>query len=249
MSVAMLQMRGIYKIYGAGPTEVRALDNVDLTINEGEFVAVMGPSGSGKSTCLNVLGCLDVPTAGQYFFRGVEVGTLNRDQLALLRRHYMGFVFQSFNLLPRVSALGNVEMPLIYEGIAPAKRRDMAREALRVVGLEGRESAPPSKLSGGQQQRVAIARAVAYQPEVLLMDEPCSALDPIATAQVEELIDDLSANFSVVIVTHSMQQAARVSHRTAIFHIGHLVEYELTDQIITNPRDARTESYISGRIG
>lgn len=225
MSVAMLQMRGIYKIYGAGPTEVRALDNVDLTINEGEFVAVMGPSGSGKSTCLNVLGCLDVPTAGQYFFRGVEVSSLNRDQLALLRRHYMGFVFQSFNLLPRVSALGNVEMPLIYEGIAPAKRRDMAREALRVVGLEGRESATPNQLSGGQQQRVAIARALVTEPPLLLADEPTGNLDSARANEIMNMLAHIreERGITIIMVTHEAH-VARFAERLLYFVDGKLMK-------------------------
>ena len=223
MSVPVLQMRGIYKTYGAGATEVRALDNVNLTIHEGEFVAVMGPSGSGKSTCLNVLGCLDVPTAGEYFFRGVEVGSLNRDQLALLRRHYMGFVFQSFNLLPRVSALGNVEMPLIYEGMAPAKRRAMAREALRVVGLEGRESATPSMLSGGQQQRVAIARALVTEPPLLLADEPTGNLD---SARADEIMNMLTGiremrGITIIMVTHE-PHVARYAERLLYFVDGKL---------------------------
>jgi len=225
MSVAMLQMRGIYKIYGAGPTEVRALDNVDLTISEGEFVAVMGPSGSGKSTCLNVLGCLDVPTAGEYFFRGVEVSSLNRDQLALLRRHYMGFVFQSFNLLPRVSALGNVEMPLIYEGIAPAKRRDMAREALRVVGLEGRESATPNQLSGGQQQRVAIARALVTEPPLLLADEPTGNLDSARADEIMHMLVHIreERGITIIMVTHEAH-VARFAERLLYFVDGKLMK-------------------------
>lgn len=225
MSVAMLQMRGIYKIFGAGPTEVRALDNVDLTISEGEFVAVMGPSGSGKSTCLNVLGCLDVPTAGEYFFRGVEVSSLNRDQLALLRRHYMGFVFQSFNLLPRVSALGNVEMPLIYEGIAPAKRRDMAREALRVVGLEGRESATPNQLSGGQQQRVAIARALVTEPPLLLADEPTGNLDSARADEIMHMLVHIreERGITIIMVTHEAH-VARFAERLLYFVDGKLMK-------------------------
>lgn len=233
MPVAMLQMHGISKIYGEGPTEVRALDNVDLTINDGEFVGVMGPSGSGKSTCLNVLGCLDVPTAGEYFFRGIEVSTLNRDQLALLRRHYMGFVFQSFNLLARVSALGNVEMPLIYEGIAPAKRRDMARDALRVVGLEGRESATPNKLSGGQQQRVAIARALVTEPPLLLADEPTGNLD---SARANEIMTMLSRireerGITIIMVTHEAS-VARFAERLLYFTDGRLIKDGPPDEVL-----------------
>ncbi|HUH38105.1 MAG TPA: ABC transporter ATP-binding protein [Spongiibacteraceae bacterium] len=225
MAVPILQMRGIYKIYGAGPTEVRALDNVDLTITDGEFVAVMGPSGSGKSTCLNVLGCLDVPSAGQYFFRGVDVGSLDRDQLALLRRHYMGFVFQSFNLLPRVSALGNVELPLIYEGVKPAIRRERSMEALRVVGLAGREDAPPNKLSGGQQQRVAIARALVTEPPLLLADEPTGNLD---SARANEIMTMLSRireerGITIVMVTHE-PSVARFAERLLYFVDGKLMK-------------------------
>ena len=225
MSVPILQMRGIYKIYGAGPTEVRALDNVDLSITDGEFVAVMGPSGSGKSTCLNLLGCLDVPTAGQYFFRGVDVSSLNRDQLALLRRHYMGFVFQSFNLVPRVSALGNVELPLIYEGIKPAIRRARSLEALRVVGLEGREDATPNMLSGGQQQRVAIARALVTEPPLLLSDEPTGNLD---SARANEIMTMLSRireerGITIIMVTHE-QSVARFAERLLYFVDGKLMK-------------------------
>jgi len=233
MSVATLQMRGIHKIYGAGVTEVRALDNVDLTITDGEFVAIMGPSGSGKSTCLNVLGCLDVPTSGQYFFRGVDVGTLNRDQLALLRRHYMGFVFQSFNLLPRVSALGNVELPLIYEGVSPARRRQMSLEALRVVGLEGRADATPNKLSGGQQQRVAIARALVTEPPLLLADEPTGNLD---SARANEIMAVLSRireerGITIIMVTHE-QGVARFAERVLYFVDGKLVKDGSPDDVL-----------------
>ena len=165
---AIIRMRNIFKIYGSGSAEVRALDGVDLTIRDGEFVAIMGPSGSGKSTCMNLIGCLDVPSSGEYLFRGVNIDGLDRDELALLRRHFMGFIFQSFNLLPRVSALANVELPLIYEGVQRSVRKARAKEALRIVGLAGRESATPSQLSGGQQQRVAIARALVTEPPVLL---------------------------------------------------------------------------------
>ena len=233
MSVAMLQMRGIYKIYGAGPTEVRALDNVDLTINEGEFVAVMGSSGSGKSTCLNILGCLDTPTAGQYFFRGVEVGSLNRDQLALLRRHYMGFVFQSFNLLARISALGNVEMPLIYEGIAPAERRAMAREALRMVGLGGREAATPSKLSGGEQQRVALARAMVTEPPLLLADEPTGNLDSARANEIMSMLTRIreKRGITIVMVTHEAS-VARFAERLLYFVDGKLIKDGTPDEVL-----------------
>jgi putative ABC transport system ATP-binding protein len=233
MSVAVLQMRDIYKIYGAGSTEVRALDGVDLSITEGEFVAVMGPSGSGKSTCMNILGCLDVPTSGEYLFRGVDVSSLNRDQLALLRRHFMGFVFQSFNLLPRVSALSNVELPLIYEGIAPQKRRAMSMEALRVVGLQDRAAATPNQLSGGQQQRVAIARALVTQPPLLLADEPTGNLD---SARANEIMGVLSRireerGITIIMVTHEPDIAA-FAERVLYFVDGKLVKDGPPEQVL-----------------
>lgn len=233
MSAAVLQMRNIYKIYGAGSTEVRALDGVDLSITEGEFVAVMGPSGSGKSTCMNILGCLDVPTSGEYLFRGVDVGSLNRDQLALLRRHFMGFVFQSFNLLPRVSALNNVELPLIYEGIPPVKRRAMSMEALRVVGLQDRAAATPNQLSGGQQQRVAIARALVTEPPLLLADEPTGNLD---SARANEIMGVLSRireerGITIIMVTHEADIAA-FAERVLYFVDGKLVKDGSPKQVL-----------------
>ncbi|HKL88740.1 MAG TPA: ABC transporter ATP-binding protein, partial [Salinibacter sp.] len=157
-SGSLVEFQGMTKIYGTGMAEVRALDGVDLRIETGEFVAIMGPSGSGKSTCLNMIGCLDSPTSGSYRFAGVEVGSLTRNQRALLRRHYLGFVFQGYNLLKRTSALENVEMPLVYRRVPGRERRHRAREALAAVGLQGREHHTSAELSGGQQQRVAIAR-------------------------------------------------------------------------------------------
>src|SRR5512140_2149379 len=168
----VVQLSAVTKIYGSGETRVVALGGIDLRIDDGEFIAIMGPSGSGKSTCMNILGCLDTPTSGSYRFKGVEVGTLSRNQRALLRRYYLGFVFQGYNLLNRTTALENVEVPLIYRGLKPAERRDRAREALAAVGLESRGHHTPSELSGGQQQRVAIARAIVSEPALLLADEP-----------------------------------------------------------------------------
>ncbi|MDH3640940.1 MAG: ABC transporter ATP-binding protein [Gammaproteobacteria bacterium] len=221
---ALLQMQGIYKIYGSGPSEVRALDGVDLTIHAGEFVAVMGPSGSGKSTCMNILGCLDVPTAGSYLFRGVDVGGLNRDELALLRRRYMGFVFQSFNLLPRVRALDNVALPLVYQGVAPARRRAMAGDALHAVHLEDRAAADPNQLSGGQQQRVAIARALVTEPSLLLADEPTGNLDTTTAGDIMALLTSLrdERHITIVMVTHEPDIAAHAD-RVLYFVDGRLV--------------------------
>ncbi len=200
----VLQMRGIYKLYGQGAAEVRALDGIDLDITAGEFVAVMGPSGSGKSTCMNILGCLDVPSTGEYLFRGVDVDSLDRDELALLRRKFMGFVFQSFNLLPRTSALANVELPLIYENVSRKRRKRLALDALRLVGLGDRADARPNQLSGGQQQRVAIARALVTEPPFLLADEPTGNLDTRTADEIMHRLVELrnERDLTIVMVTH-----------------------------------------------
>lgn len=220
----MLVMKDIYRIYGTGSTEVRALDGVSLQIGSGEFVAVMGPSGSGKSTCMNILGCLDTPSAGDYLFRGVNVSSLQRDELALLRRHFMGFVFQSFNLLPRVSALNNVELPLVYEGVRPQERRQRALAALAIVGLEGRASATPNQLSGGQQQRVAIARALVTEPPLLLADEPTGNLDTARATEIMQVLSDIrrERGITIVMVTHEADIAA-FAERVLYFVDGKLV--------------------------
>ena len=201
---ALMELKGVTKVYGSGRAAVRALAGVDLAVEAGEFVAIMGPSGSGKSTVMNILGCLDTPSEGQYLFSGVDVGKLNRDQRALLRRHYLGFVFQGFNLLARASALENVELPLIYRGVAPAARRALARESLEKVGLAGRESHDPSELSGGEQQRAAIARAVVTRPSVVLADEPTGNLDTARSREIMELLTALNRDdgITVIMVTH-----------------------------------------------
>ena len=205
----------VYKIYGKGESEVRALDGVSFQINAGDFVAVMGPSGSGKSTCMNILGCLDAPTSGHYLFKGVNVSGLSRDQRALLRRHFLGFVFQGFNLLARTTALENLELPLIYRRIDKKTRREMAMEALRVVGLSGRENHTPAELSGGQQQRVAIARAIVTQPSLLLADEPTGNLDSARSHEIMELLSKLNHDngLTVVLVTHEEDIAAFARRR------------------------------------
>lgn len=207
---ALIELTGLTKVYGKGAAATHALRGIDLRIDEGDFVAVMGASGSGKSTCLNILGCLDTPTSGSYRFRGVEVSKLSRNQRALLRRHYLGFVFQGYNLLSRTSALENVELPLLYRGIPRAERRKLAEEALAAVGLEGREKHSPAELSGGQLQRAAIARAIVTKPQVLLADEPTGNLDTARSVEIMELLTSFNRiqGTTVVMVTHETAMAA-----------------------------------------
>jgi putative ABC transport system ATP-binding protein len=220
----LIVLRGITRVYGEGAAEVRALRGVDLDIRAGEFVAIMGPSGSGKSTAMNIIGCLDSPSAGEYHFRGVPVHRLDRDQRALLRRRHLGFVFQGFNLLPRTTALENVELPLLYRGEPAAARRRAALASLASVGLAGREGHTPGELSGGQQQRVAIARALVTQPSVLLADEPTGNLD---TQRGREIMDLLAAlnrerSITVLMVTHEPEMAAYA--RRVVRFVDGLVE-------------------------
>jgi putative ABC transport system ATP-binding protein len=205
----VIALEGVSRVYGRGEGMVRALDDVSLAIAQGEFVAIMGPSGSGKSTAMNVIGCLDSPSAGTYRFHGVEVGGLDRDQRALLRRHYLGFVFQGYNLIARASALHNVELPLIYKGVGRSERRAAALEALARVGLAGRAQHDPSELSGGQQQRVAIARALVGHPEVILADEPTGNLDTKTSVEIMEMLTALNreAGITIVMVTHERDMA------------------------------------------
>ncbi|MEZ5828150.1 MAG: ABC transporter ATP-binding protein [Hyphomicrobiales bacterium] len=207
---SVIELRDVTKIYGRGEAEVHALDGIDLRIDEGEFAAVMGPSGSGKSTAMNIIGCLDQPTSGNYLFRGVEVGRLDRKQRALLRRNYLGFVFQGFNLLARTSAVENVELPLIYRGMTHHQRRPLALEALERVGLKERARHTPAELSGGQQQRVAIARAIVTKPAVLLADEPTGNLDTKTSHEIMELLVRLNReeNITILMVTHEPEMVA-----------------------------------------
>jgi putative ABC transport system ATP-binding protein len=219
----LIAFRDVAKVYGKGDAAVAALKGVDLAISRGDFVAVMGPSGSGKSTAMNILGCLDTPSRGTYAFMGADVGGLSRDQQALLRRHFIGFVFQGFNLLPRTSAVENVELPLIYRRVATAERRRLALEALDRVGLSSRAGHDPNELSGGQQQRVAIARAIVTGPQVLLADEPTGNLDTATTHEIMKLIAALNrdAGITVVMVTHEPDVAA-YARRTIVFRDGRI---------------------------
>ena len=206
----VIELERVTKVYGHGDAEVRALRGIDLAIRRGEFLAVMGPSGSGKSTCMNILGCLDTPTAGTYRFLGVAVGSLSADQRALLRRNYLGFVFQGFNLLSRTTALENVELPLVYRHVPAEERSARARRALQDVGLAGRELHVPSQLSGGQQQRVAIARAIVAEPQVLFADEPTGNLDTTTSNEIMSLLLSLNETrgITIAMVTHEPDIAA-----------------------------------------
>jgi len=209
-SGSLIELRNLTKTYGKGDAEFKALRGVDLAIGMGEFVAVMGPSGSGKSTLMNLLGCLDTPTSGNYTFQGIRVDGLSKDQRSLLRRHALGFIFQGFNLLARTSALENVELPLLYRGYSRKERHELARAALASVGLPDKERNTPAELSGGQQQRVAIARAIVTNPGTLFADEPTGNLDSTTTIEIMELLCKLNSDrgISVIMVTHEDEVAS-----------------------------------------
>ena len=235
----LIRLRGITKVYGEGALAFKALKGVDLDIGQGEFVAIMGPSGSGKSTAMNTLGCLDRPTAGQYLFRGVRVEALERDQRALLRRRYFGFVFQGFNLLARTSAQENVELPLLYRGESASARKAAAARALDSVGLKGWEHHTPAELSGGQQQRVAIARAIVTQPAVLLADEPTGNLDTHRSFEIMDLLWHLNHDqgITVLMVTHE-QEMAQYARRIVRFVDG-VVDSDAPNLHPAQPQDKR----------
>lgn len=220
----LLSLRSVVKLYGEGEATVRALDDIDLDIQSGEFLAITGPSGSGKSTAMSILGCLDVPTNGEYVMEGIRVQDLEPDVLAVLRNTRFGFVFQQFNLLSRTSALENVAMPLVYAGVGAKERARRAREALAAVGLAGREDARSNQLSGGQQQRVAIARSIVNDPEILLADEPTGNLDSKTGTEIMQLIQKLNTErgITVLMVTHDASCAA-YAPRQVRFRDGRIV--------------------------
>jgi putative ABC transport system ATP-binding protein len=223
----LIALRGVTKTYGQGQAAFQALRGVDLAIEAGDFVAIMGPSGSGKSTAMNIMGCLDVPSGGSYLFHGVPVERLDRNQRALLRRHYLGFVFQGFNLLARTSAQENVELPLLYRGESAASRHALARAALASVGLEGFGHHTPAELSGGQQQRVAIARAIVTRPTVLLADEPTGNLDTHNSHEIMELLTGLNRDMGITVLMVSHEpEMAEYAHRVVHFRDGKVASDE-----------------------
>jgi len=243
VSAALIQLQGVAKRYGSGATELMALKGIDLRIEAGEFVAIMGPSGSGKSTAMNIMGCLDTPSAGQYLFKGAHVEVLSRDQRARLRRRFLGFVFQGFNLLARTSAQENVELPLLYRGDGAAVRRAAAASALQAVGLKGWEQHTPAELSGGQQQRVAIARAIVTEPAVVLADEPTGNLDTQRSHEIMGLLMSLNVEhgITVLMVTHEPDMAA-YARRMVHFVDGRIAR----DEVNPHPTTAAPPAATSG---
>ena len=242
----LIEARNLVKTYTMGDQTVHALRGVSLDIAEGDFVAIMGASGSGKSTLMNILGCLDLPTSGEYRLAGEEVEGLAPDALASIRNRRIGFVFQQFNLLPRTSALENVELPMVYAGVKAAQRREKAQAALQRVGLGERGGHTPSELSGGQQQRVAIARALCMTPKIMLFDEPTSALDP---EMVKEVLDTMvalaSEGMTMMVVTHEMGFARQVADRVIFMDQGQIVEINAPEEFFGNPRNERTRLFLS----
>ena len=241
--VPLIELKAVTKTYGQGSTALQALKGVDLSIEAGDFVAIMGPSGSGKSAAMNTLGCLDTPTSGQYLFNGVPVQNLNRDQRAMLRRRYLGFVFQGFNLLARTSAQENVELPLLYRGEPAKARHAAAKKALASVGLAGWEHHTPAELSGGQQQRVAIARAIVTEPAVLLADEPTGNLDTHRSKEIMDLLWKLNVDhdITVLMVTHEADMAAYAKR------IVHFVD-GVVDSDTRNPHPAGLAAFTSTAV-
>ena len=243
----ILKVEKLTKTYGSGENLVHAVDDVSFSVEKGEFVAIVGASGSGKSTLLHLIGGVDRPTSGKIFVDGNDISKMNDDKLAVFRRRQVGIVYQFYNLIPILTVEENITLPCDLDG------RGVDRERLEMIldsfGLRARRKHLPNQLSGGQQQRLCIARALAVKPEVLLMDEATSALDPISTGKIEELCLKLKNDYTIVMVTHNMQQALRISDETAFFLLGEMVECNSTDAIFSNPQDKRTEEYITGRFG
>ena len=235
----ILTLNGIYKNYLTGSMEVPVLKDINLSVEEGDYLAIMGPSGSGKSTLMNIIGCLDKPTSGQYLFDGVDISRQNDAALSKIRNSGIGFVFQNFNLLPRQTALENVELPLLYANVRKKKRREIAAQALEKVGLADRMNFLPTQLSGGQKQRVAIARAIANKPKILLADEPTGALDSKSGDQVMELFSQLnSEGMTIVMITHE-KAVAECANKTIVMYDGEIKTMEEFESILNERRNSR----------
>lgn len=244
---ALIEFDEVCKYYQMGDTTVKAADHITMKIEKGEFVAIVGQSGSGKSTCMNIIGCLDVPTYGTYRLNGRDVGKMNRNELAAVRNEMLGFIFQQYNLLPRLNLMENVEVPLVYAGISRAERHVRAREVLEQVGLGDKLKNRPNQLSGGQQQRVSIARAMALKPKILFFDEPTSALDPELTGEILKVIKDLAAEkMTMVIVTHEMSFAREAADRIIFMDNGVIEEEGTPEEVFDNPKSERTREFIAG---
>ena len=246
MSNHLIEVKNVYKIYNPGENEVRALDGISVTIDHGEFVAIVGHSGSGKSTFMNMLGCLDTPTSGDYYLDGVNVAGMTDDELSDIRNKQIGFIFQGFNLIPSLTAQENVELPLVYRGMPAEQRRQLAEEALTRVGMEHRMNHRPSELSGGQQQRVAIARSLCMDPEIMLFDEPTSALDPEMVGEVLDVMKELAkAGMTMVLVTHEMGFAREVATRVIFLADGKMLEENTPAELFANPQNPRLKDFLS----
>ena len=243
----LVRLKDVYKIYGEGlESEVRALDGVSLEIDRGEFVAIVGQSGSGKSTMMNVLGCLDVPTRGDYFLDGTDVRELTDKELSHIRNKQIGFIFQQYNLIQSLTVLENVELPLIYQGVNADDRREMALAALERVGLAGRIKHHPTEMSGGQQQRVAIARALAMDPICMLFDEPTSALDPEMINEVLDVMVQLAKEgMTMMVVTHEMGFARKVADRVIFMDAGEIIENLPAQEFFNSPHTERAQQFLS----
>ena len=239
-----LEINQIRKSYGSGESRVEVLKGIDLYVEQGEFCVLLGPSGSGKSTLLNIIGGIDQADSGDICIRGERMADMKEKKLTLYRRKHLGYMFQMYKLIPNLTVRENVEV-----GAYLSEKPLDVDELLHTLGLYDHRNNLPNQLSGGQQQRLCIARALAVQPEVLLMDEPTSALDPISTAKIEDLAIELKKQYTIIIVTHNMQQAVRISDKTAFFLLGEMVEFAPTDEMFSMPKDKRTEDYITGRFG
>lgn len=228
----MIDLKNIYKIYSDGDSEIRALDGISLHVDKGEFVSIVGSSGSGKSTCMNIIGCLDIPTSGEYFLNGTDVSTMTENELAHVRNRELGFIFQQYNLIPKLTVLENVELPLLYKGVKSAERTRLAMHALDRVGLADRKNKYPSQLSGGQQQRVSIARALAGEPPVILADEPTGALDSKTGREVLDFLKQLNREgTTIVLITHDNSIAAEI-RRVVRIHDGCIISDEVKEDVV-----------------